>query len=169
VVEKLWGVDDTALSPSEVLLDFSVHDWEQKVFLVTGESEVGAYHGVGDSITTADDYSWDFFKLLAVRSPFRLFFARVGTQSRAEPVDKRIAKLERSLVTLVDWCGSTLLGPGDELGVVLLSATKEAAQSSRVLHLVEGKLVGTGFEPESLPALWKGRKSSVSLGDDPSA
>jgi hypothetical protein len=56
------------------------------VFRISGESEVCPTHGVGDSVTTADDYSWDFFKLLAVRSPTRLFVARVGTSHREDTV-----------------------------------------------------------------------------------
>jgi len=158
VVEALWGTDDMALSPHEVLLDFSVHNWKRKVFLITGESEVAPLHGVGDSVTTDDDYSWDFFKLLAVQSPIRLFFARVGTEDRRVTVAKRIADLERSLTALVNkWYSGQLLRPDDELGVVILSSSKEAAHASRILYLVEGKLTGTGFAGEEFPPLWKGK------------
>jgi len=148
VVEALWGTDDMALSPHEVLLDFSVHNWKRKVFLITGESEVAPLHGVGDPVTTDDDYSWTF-KLLAVQSPIRLFFARVGTEDRRVTVAKRIADLERSLTALVNkWYSGQLLRPDDELGVVILSSSKEAAHASRILYLVEGKLTGTGFAGE---------------------
>jgi hypothetical protein len=153
VVQALWGDGADVLSPSEVLLDFTVHDWEAHVFCVSGESEVGSTHGVGDSLTTADDYSWDFFKLLAVRSPFRLFVARVGTRHREDTVAARIATLEASLTRIVTWCGGQLLAPEDQLGVLLLAASKEAATSSRLLHLQDGALVGT--TPQRFPPLWK--------------
>lgn len=153
VIQALWGDGADVLSESEVLLDFTVHDWDAHVFRVTGESEVFALHGVGDSVTTADDYSWDFFKLLAVRSPMRLFVARVGTRYRDDPVAGRIATLEASLKRIVEWCGARLMTPEDELGAVILGASKEAAHSSRILYLQEGVLLSADFQ--RFPPRWK--------------
>jgi hypothetical protein len=65
VLEALWKNVEREHSTSEVLVDFSVHNWNAaNPIQLTGESEMYPYHGVGDSLTAPDDYSWDFYKLL---------------------------------------------------------------------------------------------------------
>ena len=73
------GFPEEQQSRHEILVDFSLHDWNANPpVLATAESEMCSTWGVGPSMNGDDDYTWDFYKLLQVVSPFRLFFCRVG-------------------------------------------------------------------------------------------
>lgn len=142
LVETLWTDDPRRThEPYEVLVDFIFHEWDsQHPIWLTAESELYAEHGVGDSLTSSDDYSWDFYKLLVVPSPFRLFVARVG-DSGVETGDARCDTLVRSLSTMVQSWGRSLLRINDELGVVLLPENGQQWQDLRILCLEDGQLV----------------------------
>jgi hypothetical protein len=142
VIDKEWlspGTRDH--SPSEVLVDFSVHNWAaSSPIQLTGESEGGPYHGTGDSLESrTDDYSWDFYKLLVMPSTTRLFFARVG-RTKGSAIPDRIQALVTTLQGLVDWYAPALLRPHDELGVVLLPSRRSFASETRILWLDRGRL-----------------------------
>ncbi|MFZ5481173.1 MAG: hypothetical protein ACOZNI_30720 [Myxococcota bacterium] len=116
--ERVWGAHE--YHSYEILLDYTVHDWNASApVLLTAESEMATDHGVGDSITLADDYSWDFYKLLMVGSPLRLMLARVGSTDVESGVARR-DKLTASLTNLLRWYGGALAGNGAEVGFVLL-------------------------------------------------
>ncbi len=141
VIDDMW-IDGTARThvESQVLVDFSVHNWEaSSPVQVTGESETYASHGVGDSLSTSDDYSWDFYKLLVIPSATRLFFARVGGHG-GESSEDRCQQLAATLVGLVDWYGPALLRPHDELGVAIVPSAKKNRTEAIALWLDRGRL-----------------------------
>ena len=130
-------------SPHEVLVDFSVHNWDAaSPIQLTGESEAYPYHGVKDSLSAKDDdYSWDFYKLLVMPSATRLFFARVGSKRATKvPVADRIHELGVSLQGLIDWYAPALLRPHDELGAIIMPSKRSFAAETRVLWLDRGRL-----------------------------
>jgi hypothetical protein len=141
ILKALWTSGSARTHEKEqVLVDFSVHNWNaSSPVQLTGESETYASHGVGDSLTSADDYSWDFYKLLVVPSATRLFFARVGGAGGEGAVD-RCSKLAMTLVQLVDWYGTALLRPHDELGAVIVPSSKRAHAETIVLWSDRGRL-----------------------------
>lgn len=132
-LEEIWNGRNLEHWPHESLLDFSIHDWQRSnPILVTGESEVGAYWDVGDSLVHPDDYSWDFYKLLVVPSPLRLFFARVGgARSQTGPRNdaQRIETLMHSLSELVS-SYANLLRTGDQIGGVLMPRSRAHRDSA---------------------------------------
>lgn len=142
--------NDREHSPHEVLVDFSVHNWDAaSPIQLTGESEANPYHGTKDSLSSKDDdYSWDFYKLLVMPSATRLFFARVGKKAGVS-IPKRIEELVRTLQGLVDWYAPALLRPHDELGVIIVPSRRSFASETRVLWLDRGRLKVTNA---SVPA-----------------
>ena len=156
MVKSLWVGRGGKHWPHEMLVDFSVNDWDSgSPVKITGESEVGPHHGTGTSLTTDDDYSWDFFKLLVVPSPVRLFFARVGATDRGTG-PRRIAELTATLTSLVGTYGGAYLRPGDELGAVIVPTAKADAALTTVLWRDGDEL---RHRPAAvLPPLWKGRR-----------
>ncbi|WP_437644273.1 hypothetical protein [Sorangium sp. So ce362] len=141
ILKALWTNGSSRLhQPEQVLVDFSVHNWNaSSPIQLTGESETYAAHGVGDSLTSKDGYSWDFYKLLIVPSATRLFFARVGGAD-GEDASTRCSKLAQTLMGLVDWYGPALLRPHDELGAVILPSAKKAHADTILLWLDRGRL-----------------------------
>lgn len=118
LLTQLW--QDHRHKPDEILVDYAVHDWMAAAPLcVTAESEVYAAHGVKPSLTRADDYSWDFYKLVLVRSPLRLMIARVGTVDDASGTARR-DELQRTFAKMLEWYGNKLVGDGVEVGFVIL-------------------------------------------------
>ena len=109
---------------AEVLLDFTLLDWESyNHVLLSAESEMYAKYGVGGSVTHKDNYSWDFYKLLLVPSPRRLFFARVGTSDGSD-AEKRIDKLVRTLKEMIiSPYAHNLLREGDQLAIFIFPET----------------------------------------------
>lgn len=138
-----WLAKETAFTHSkhEVLVDFSVHNWNAaNPVQLTGESEMYPSHGVGDQLTAGvDDYSWDFYKLLVVPSVTRLFVARVAGHG-GKSASERAAALADTLVGLVDHYGPALLRHHDELGAVVLPAGKKSIGDTRILWLDRGRL-----------------------------
>ncbi len=134
-VHEKRGVQNT-----EILVDFSVHYPEAaSPIQFTGESEMFMRHGVGDRMTTEDDYSWDFYKLLVVPSATRLFMARVGTLDGVSDV-QRCGDLARSLRTIVDRFAVTYLRPHDEIGAFIFPSGKRIYQESWVAWSDRGRL-----------------------------
>lgn len=141
VIDKFWvsGAERTH-EQSEVLVDFAVHNWDAaSPIQITGESEMHAAHGVGDSMGSADDYSWDFYKLLVIPSITRLFVARVGSRD-GESATKRCLQLAQTLAGLVDWYGPALLRPHDELGAVIMPSTVSEQSATIIMWLDRGRL-----------------------------
>lgn len=127
LVSKLWtNHEHCRHSPYEVLVDFTISDYGSKgsPILISAESEMHPHHGVGpamaynDDTAELDDYTWDFYKLLLVRSQRRLFFARVGAVGEMSE-NARMEKLKSSVAEVLEWYGDALIGP-DELAVVIL-------------------------------------------------
>ena len=107
-------------TPHEVLVDLTVHDWyNPSPLLASAESEMCSTWGVGSSISGDDDYSWDFYKLLLVPSPFRLFFCRVGA-FEDETGEARRDQLIESLYEIFDLYRG-LVRDEDEVGAVVLA------------------------------------------------
>ena len=140
ILDALWTPFKGEHWPHEMLVDFSVLDWRlRSPILLTAESEVAPRHGVKDSITRDDDYSWDFFKLLVIPSPRRLFFARVGAIERGSG-RARLEELVATLKRLVKHYGEAFLRERDELGAVIVSGAKADAACTKILWLEAGKL-----------------------------
>jgi hypothetical protein len=139
VVDAIWTTDSSRThQPEQVLLDFTIRNPEATSPLqVTGESEMGPSHGVGTSTRGSDGYSWDFYKLLLVPSPTRLFAARVAADG-ASAVD-RTRTLAASLRGLIDWYGPAMLRPNDEVGGFIIPATKADAAETLVLWTERGR------------------------------
>lgn len=133
LVRQVWTSNGTRRTHNvyEIVLDFSVHDWQaNSPVLLTAESEMFAGHGVGDELTRAHDYSWDFFKLMLVRSPLRLFLARVGAIGNESGCTRRDA-LVASLKHIVELYGEQLLHERDELGGVVLPEDRTEWRDAR--------------------------------------
>lgn len=113
------------------------------VALLTFESEMSAVAGVQDNISRrTDDYAWDYFKLIWVPSPRRLFVARVGAAAGVEERD-RIDRLTKSLDTITRWY-KIAFSSADQLVVVVLAA---AEPSASVVKVVIGGDASPGWEP----------------------
>jgi hypothetical protein len=130
VVDRLWKESAPAgkrrWTPQETLVDITVHDWAAPQPLqIAAESEMCADWDVGDSIDGGDDYSWDFYKLLLVQAPLKLFFARVGPRRAAAAGSGRERRdaLVRSLVSVYD--SYPRLSRNVELAAVVLAAEGE--------------------------------------------
>lgn len=140
LLTQLWLGGERDHSQHEVLVDFSVHNWNAaNPIQLTGESETYPSHGTGDSLERPDDYSWDFYKLLVVPSVTRLFFARVAGHGGVDAVT-RVIQLTKTLQGLVDFYGPALLRHHDELGAVVVPASSTAATDTRILWLERGRL-----------------------------
>jgi hypothetical protein len=141
VIEEFW-VSGTARQHTqyEVLVDFAVHNWEaSNPIQITGESEMHAQHGVGDTMDAHNDYSWDFYKLLVIPSITRLFMARVAARD-GQSATERCGRLAQTLSNLVDWYGPALIRPHDELGAVIIPAAKREHSSTIIMYLDRGRL-----------------------------
>lgn len=117
------------LSQREFLLDFTLwplDDAEGDHLLLSMESECYGAHGVGDTVTLDDGYSYDFYKLLLVPSPRRLFFARVNGDAQRR--DTLLGSLQTLTVEARD---RGYLRDGDELLAVILSAAGTHRNNSR--------------------------------------
>lgn len=85
--------------PRQYLVDLCAGPSVGNNLLLTMESEVYGAHQVGHDIVPANGYAWDFAKLLYVRSPLRIFVARVGprdsesAQARRKAMWASLAKL----------------------------------------------------------------------------
>lgn len=158
IVDRLWTSAGGQLHSHEILVDFSVCDWESdSPIKLTAESETGSIESTGDWLTEGhNSYSWDFFKLLLVPSPIRLFFARVGAvnQDDDDPIDTLVA----TLVNMVSRYSNTFLRPGDELGGCLIPRAKEKAYSgaTTLLWLEDDTLQQR--RASDAPRVWKGKK-----------
>lgn len=86
--------------PRQYLVDFCVGPHVGNRLFFTMESEVYGGHGVGDDIVPANDYAWDFAKLLYVRADFRVFVARVGRGDEEASAAARRRTLWESLTKL---------------------------------------------------------------------
>jgi hypothetical protein len=141
IIDKLWRTrPGREHGPEEVLVDFSVHNWDaDNPIQLTGESEMYPSNGVGHSLERPDDYSWDFYKLLLMPSSTRLFIARVAGD-KGQSAEPRSSALGNSLASLVDWYGSALLRPHDELGAMILPASKAINDKTLLLWLDQGRL-----------------------------
>jgi hypothetical protein len=114
-----------------VLVDFNIaaYDSPGNPTVLTAESEMFAWHGAGPMMGNRnsrhrrriDDYTWDFYKLLLVPSPYRVFIARLGAADGDSELG-RIAELRESLGSVMEWYGRDLLG-GAELAAILLPET----------------------------------------------
>lgn len=103
------------------LLDFSFkHYTVARPNCFAAESEMAPVHGVGGSLDRADDYSWDFFKLLQVVVPNRLFFARVGRGWDGVAGDQRRPILIEKLKSICSKYAGQFLLEGDSVGIVVL-------------------------------------------------
>lgn len=144
LLDHMWAKTSTTskrrVEESEVLVDFSVHHWDSAAPVqFTGESEMHQAHGVGDSMTTTDDYSWDFFKLLVVPSPTRVFVARVGG---ADGIDSghRCLELATTLRRLIDRYGLAYLKSTDELGGVIIPSSVRQWEKTIFIWTERGRL-----------------------------
>lgn len=150
VVERLWKPTGAQHVAGEMLVDFSINDWASaNPIKLTAESEADATQPLEDWRTVGrKSHSWDFFKLLVVPSPIRLFFSRVGGS---------VDRLCTTLAAHVTEYGATFLRPEDQLGCVIIPRAKESAHAGKttVLCLQNGMLhvaaVGT------TPRVWKGK------------
>jgi len=144
MIEDLWKKNSTREHEAcEVLLDFSVHNWDSPFpILMTSESETFAQHGAGASISNIDGYSWDFYKLLVVPSPKRLFFARVGTIRKEKGVERRDSLCKTLKTILEDWgYGKAFLREGDELGIIIIPELASEWKDLRLLTFVDDALI----------------------------
>lgn len=156
VTASLWNGPGVAVPPNvtretdyrETMLDLTVQDWgAPSPFLATCESEMCATWGVGDDIDGVNDYSWDFFKLLAVPSPFRLFIGRVGPDGGIAGEERRDA-LVHSLKAVHD--RYPVLRGGGEMAAVLLT-DRDAANEWRDSRYV---IFGSNGTPHQDGLIW---------------
>ena len=125
-LQQLWlDYRDRAHAPYEVLVDYTVHDWADiRPLVLSAESEMYAFHGVGDTMEGNDEYSWEFYKFLLAPGHLRLFLARVGPDAQADGFQRRDA-LERTLQSLAAAYAPGLMSSSDELGVVIIPEETE--------------------------------------------
>jgi hypothetical protein len=131
LLDSLWTAHGHKHSRYEVLVDFNIAAYHSpgNPTVMTAESEMFAWHGAGPMMggrnrrhqRRIDDYTWDFYKLLLVPSPFRLLMARVGAAD-GDSETGRLAELRESLGSVMEWYGRDLLG-GAELAAILLPET----------------------------------------------
>ena len=141
------GFPEEQQSRHEILVDFSLHDWNANPpVLATAESEMCSTWGVGPSMNGDDDYTWDFYKLLQVVSPFRLFFCRVGPRDN-DTGSARRDRLLASLTTVFDWY-SKLVPEGAQVAAVILSQGWESEvdwQDARYVIFRQGQAHESGL------------------------
>jgi hypothetical protein len=84
----------------------------------TAESEMHVAHAAG----WRGDYAWDFYKLLGVRSPLRLFLCRVLDKPRTRTLHPSgMDRLQQTIQEMMDTYREEYLRDEDEVIVVLLS------------------------------------------------
>jgi hypothetical protein len=107
------------------LLDFTLKQYDRTTCnLLTMESEMFRGHGVGVTLDHPDDYSWDFYKLLQVVSPMRVFVARVGRRSgEKRSASQRRVTLLNNLRSLADGYSPQMIANGDIVGIIILPAS----------------------------------------------
>jgi hypothetical protein len=116
------------------LLDFSFKHYTVAYPNCLGaESEMAPVYGVGDSLTRADDYSWDFFKLLQVTVPNRLFFARVGRGWDGVAGADRRPALAETLKRISTKYAPQFIRQGDGVGLVVLPSERTQWEDVRVI------------------------------------
>lgn len=116
------------------LLDFSFkHYTVARPNCLAAESEMAPVHGVGGSLDRADDYSWDFFKLLQVTVPNRLFFARVGRGWDGVAGAERRPILIDTLKRICTKYAQQLVRKDDSVGLVVLPSERKQWQDVRVI------------------------------------
>ena len=86
-------VQNTRPYAREYMLDVTVYRGDSDPYtpLATAESEAYAEHEARDSSSSdTSDYLWDFYKLLQVPSPLRVFIARVRGIERCKVLERRL-------------------------------------------------------------------------------
>jgi len=156
--ERMWGPARGVNAGYQAMLDYSVNDWTaSNPIRLTAESEASATEPCGPwTEVGSKSYSWDFYKLMVVPSPIRLFFAVVGTIEQHE--NDRLGAVEAELQRQVVKYSGTLLRPKDELGVILLPQSKANAFDgrTRILWADNGRLMGRNAVAR--PKVWKGKQ-----------
>jgi hypothetical protein len=137
-VRKAHGVRLSAIRDGQYMVDFAVLPAKpekrcHREPLLTMESEAYARHFV--SVGEEGDYAWDFLKLLWVRSPRRVFIARVGTYGE-HSTHERITTLRATLDEFVSHNRHCFI-KGDEMIVFVLGANARSRDDSMVGMLVE--------------------------------
>lgn len=135
VLQNLWVAESQQrlVTQLELFVDVVVACWAKpQPIMFTAETEAAssqetqdfvAAYGRQDTRKDLDNsYSWDFLKLLLLRSPRRLYIARIsGAQgvSATQRCDDLLLTFETILGRQ-----SGLLDTGDQLGVILLSGNR---------------------------------------------
>ena len=138
------GLPDTVVvGEQEILVDLSLHRWSKTEMsvLAVGESEMSANWRVLRADRAVDDYAWDFWKLLLISAPIRLFMARVGgTQKYGDegptptvPMSRGERRRSRLLEALKEVASQQRSGNArvGSVGVVLLPTAAAEWESTR--------------------------------------
>lgn len=110
--------------PRQSLLDFSViNEKASEQIQLTAESECDTQQPVHRELSGSSEYAWDFYKLLVVPSPYRLFFACVGTgKVNGGPIaSDRRRELLVSLRSLYESHSAAFMRPTDQLGGFIIA------------------------------------------------
>jgi hypothetical protein len=118
-------------SRREYLLDFTIwpSDLTPRDLELTMESECYDSFEVETEIEFENGYAYDYYKLMLVPSPRRVFVCRVN--SRREDRDARRARLLESLTAITrDALETGILNARDELSVLILAAAPGERETS---------------------------------------
>lgn len=151
-------IEDAGIRPTtgEVMLDLVVlpelkfveSGLAEHAACLTMESEMSARQGVNRQIgRNTNDYAWDFFKLVWVPSPRRLFVARVG-KARGGAERARIEALKNFLDEIIVWYRRSF-APADKLVMVILGA---ATPENSFIKVVIGSDASSRWESLFPPA-----------------
>jgi hypothetical protein len=111
----------------ESLIDLTVYENDKDPFVcvLSAESEAFPSHDIEkDSTSDNSDYLWDFFKLLHVPSPFRIFLARTTMYREHEKLD-RVKTLQDRLQSFTEMYNQTCLSDGDKIFTIVLPTAKK--------------------------------------------
>lgn len=137
---RMIGHFDYKHSYEQLMLDSVVGRLSDRMPVkLTAESEMSPTQSVGFAV--GEGYLWDFYKLLMVPSPVRLFMARVASLPGQSAID-RMAMLAEEIIAMHSlYCGG-LFSSDSEFGVVILPAAKRDRAETLILWAENGTLRG---------------------------
>ena len=140
----------------QLMLDFVVGRLANpSPIMLTGESEMSSGQSVSE-FAIGGGYLWDFFKLLVVPSPVRLFIARVAAKRSKQTAVERMSLLAENLIAQYQSYRESLSLGGSQFAIAIIPASVKLYSETRIIWSSEDKLICEKISEDAARGLRKG-------------